>query len=106
MNLIMSVYVAVLFFVLTPGVLLRLPPKGSLIVVAATHAVVFALIYQMTRSMVYRLSMEGFDTCDSSCRGTDNLCLGCTCKSDKECATGNCAADALTGTGMCRRKLE
>ena len=106
MNLIMTVYVAVLFFVLTPGVLLRLPPKGSLIVVAATHAVVFALIYQLTRSMVYRLSMEGFDTCDSSCRGTDNLCLGCTCKSDKECATGNCAYDELTGTGMCRRKLE
>ena len=106
MNLIMTVYVAVLFFVLTPGVLLRLPPKGSLLIVAAVHAVVFALIYQLTHKTVYQLFTEGFDSCDSSCRGTDNLCLGCTCKSDKECATGNCAPDELTGTGMCRRKGE
>ena len=29
---------ALLFFVLTPGILLRLPPGGSQMVVAATHA--------------------------------------------------------------------
>lgn len=37
---------ALLFFVLTPGVLLSLPPGGSLYVVAATHAVVFALVHK------------------------------------------------------------
>jgi hypothetical protein len=36
---------AALFFVLTPGVLVSLPPGGSTLVVAATHAVVFAVVY-------------------------------------------------------------
>ena len=37
---------AILFFLLTPGVLLSLPPGGGLYVVAATHAVVFALVHK------------------------------------------------------------
>ena len=37
---------AVLFFVLTPGVLLSLPPGSGLMVQAATHAVVFALVHK------------------------------------------------------------
>jgi hypothetical protein len=36
---------AALFFALTPGVLVSLPPGGSTLTVAATHAVVFALVY-------------------------------------------------------------
>jgi len=36
---------AALFVVLTPGVLLRLPPGGSTLTVAVTHAVVFVLVY-------------------------------------------------------------
>lgn len=38
---------AVLFFLLTPGVLLSLPPGGSKLVVAATHAVVFAVAHKV-----------------------------------------------------------
>lgn len=37
---------ALLFFVLTPGVVLSLPPGGGLYTVAATHAVVFALVHK------------------------------------------------------------
>ena len=37
---------ALLFFVLTPGVVLSLPPGGSKLVVAATHALVFALVHK------------------------------------------------------------
>jgi hypothetical protein len=37
---------AVLFFVLTPGVLLSLPPGSGLMVQAATHAVVFAVVHK------------------------------------------------------------
>lgn len=37
---------ALLFFLLTPGVLLSLPPGGGLYVVAATHALVFALVHK------------------------------------------------------------
>jgi len=52
---------AVLFFVLTPGVLLRLPVGGSKLQVAATHAVVFALVYHFTHKMAL-YGYEGFAT--------------------------------------------
>jgi len=51
----MSLYAAVLFFVLTPGVLLSLPPGGSRITVALTHAVVFGLVWTLTHKMVYKM---------------------------------------------------
>ena len=53
MNVWISLFVAVLFFLLTPGVLLRLPPGGSRWVVAATHAVVFALVYHFGHKAVW-----------------------------------------------------
>ena len=61
-NIWMAVYVAVLFFVLTPGVLLRLPGSKSCVVNAATHAVVFSVLFWLTHKMVSRAahSMEGF----------------------------------------------
>lgn len=58
MNWIVTAYIAILFFVLTPGVLLSLPPKSSKFMVAATHAVVFALVYHFTHKMVWRASMS------------------------------------------------
>ena len=57
MNVIMTLYVAILFFVLTPGIVLCLPPKGSKVTVAITHAIVFALIFQLTHKAVYRMSL-------------------------------------------------
>ena len=56
MNLFITGYLIVLFFVLTPGVLLSLPPKSSKYVVALTHAVVFGLVYGLTHKHVWRLS--------------------------------------------------
>lgn len=58
MNLIVSLYVALLFFVLTPGILVSLPPKGSKMVVALTHAVVFAVVFHFTNKMVFHASMR------------------------------------------------
>ena len=37
---------AVLFYLLTPGVLVSLPPGSSFHVQAATHAVVYALVHK------------------------------------------------------------
>ena len=64
----MFVYAFALFFVLTPGVLLALPPKGSKLLVAATHALVFALVYGLTHKMVWKFSstMEGNTTMSPS----------------------------------------
>jgi hypothetical protein len=62
MQLLMAAFVAILFFVLTPGIVLSLPPKGSKIVVAATHAIVFAVVYSLTHKLVYSYLYEGFLT--------------------------------------------
>jgi hypothetical protein len=51
----MLVFVAVLFFLLTPGVLVRLPPKSGLLVVAAFHAVVFTLVYFFGTKFLWNL---------------------------------------------------
>jgi hypothetical protein len=59
MNLVMLAYVAVLFYVLSPGIFLRLPEKGSKMMVAAVHGLVFAVVFSMTHKYVWMLS-EGF----------------------------------------------
>lgn len=56
MNWVVSIYTALLFFILVPGILLRLPPKGKLITVAIVHAIVFALIFHFTSHFVWKLS--------------------------------------------------
>ena len=56
MNWLNILYLAVLFFVLTPGILVSLPPGGSKLTVAGFHAVVFALVYHFTHKMVWQLS--------------------------------------------------
>lgn len=55
----MTLCLAVLFFVLTPGILLRLPKGGSKMMVAATHAVVFVLVFQLMHKMGWK-AYEGF----------------------------------------------
>ena len=58
MNLVVAVYSAILFFVLSPGVLLRLPSNGSKNTVALVHALVFAVILYFTAGVVWRWSMS------------------------------------------------
>lgn len=52
MNLIMFLFSAVLFFLLTPGILLSLPPGGSKMVVAMTHAIVFGAVMTFSHKML------------------------------------------------------
>jgi len=56
MSWILFVYAAVLFFVLTPGILLSLPPKGKKMTVAAVHALVFAVVWGLTHKLVARFA--------------------------------------------------
>ena len=56
MNLYMALYLVFLFVVLTPGVLLRIPPKGSKLVVAAVHGIVFAVVLCLTYNLVSNAS--------------------------------------------------
>ena len=57
--ILMTLYVSLLFFILTPGVLVVLPPNmmgqpNALYIVAATHALIFGIVYQLTSKMVWR----------------------------------------------------
>ena len=45
---------ALLFYVLTPGILVSLPPGGSKMTVAATHALVFAIVHQLLDKYVFK----------------------------------------------------
>jgi len=58
-------FVVVLFVALTPGVLVRLPPGGSKLTVAAVHGVIFALVYHFTHHLVAgrREGMANTHTC-------------------------------------------
>lgn len=58
MNSVVAFYSAILFFLLSPGILLRLPSNGGKMTVAAVHAVVFALLLYLTSGYVWRLSLS------------------------------------------------
>jgi len=62
MQMLMTLFTAALFFVLTPGILVRLPEGGSKYMVALVHAVLFALLYHFTHTLVYTMLYgEGFE---------------------------------------------
>lgn len=61
MNWAVTIYSAILFFILTPNILVRLPPKSSKFVVAATHAVIFALIFHFTCKIVWKATSNMFE---------------------------------------------
>ena len=81
MQIIMIVYVVVLFVALTPSVLLRLPAGGSKLTVAVVHGLVFATVLYFTQGLVSdALYAEGFQSplpmrrCmhDGNCARTEN----------------------------------
>ena len=56
MNLVLPLYTALLFVVLTPGILLTLPKGGSKLTVAAVHGLVFAVVLYFTANIVVDLT--------------------------------------------------
>uniref|UniRef100_A0A6C0K5H0 Uncharacterized protein n=1 Tax=viral metagenome TaxID=1070528 RepID=A0A6C0K5H0_9ZZZZ len=83
MQHLMCIFLAVLFFVLTPGILVTLPPKGSKVTVALTHAVVFAIIYCLTYKAVYSYLYEGFESpmCTDAKESGDKAKIKAACTS-------------------------
>jgi hypothetical protein len=51
MQVWMSLFIGLLFFLLTPGVLVSLPPNGSTVIQAMFHAVIFAIVYHYTHRL-------------------------------------------------------
>lgn len=66
MSIAMFIYAFVLFYVLTPGILLSLPPKGSKMMVAAVHALVFAIVWSFTSKYVWMTTSSLFSAATMS----------------------------------------
>ena len=62
MHWIFVLYTVLLFVLLTPAILVRLPPNGNKWTVAFVHGLVFALVFHFTQEFVLNLSygFEGF----------------------------------------------
>jgi hypothetical protein len=61
MELLMTLFVAGLFVVLTPGLLVTLPKKGSKLITAAiVHGLIFGVVYHLTHKAVMNYFYEGF----------------------------------------------
>lgn len=50
----MFVYATLLFFVLSPGIIVRIPPNGNKRVVAAVHAVVFGIVWSLSHKLIWQ----------------------------------------------------
>lgn len=66
-------YAAVLFFVLSPGVLIRFPAK-DIFVVAGTHALLFALLLYVSCRCLFP-SDEGFEDAEKKRSFTDLIVI-------------------------------
>ena len=62
MNATTALYAAVLFVLLTPGLILRIPSKGSLLTASIVHAVVFGILLYFISKLVhqYKYGVESF----------------------------------------------
>jgi hypothetical protein len=61
-HILMTLFTAALFFILTPGILLSLPKGGSKYEMAVVHALVFAFLYHLTHKAFYAMVYgEGFE---------------------------------------------
>jgi hypothetical protein len=61
MNAITFIYVFILFYILSPGVLITLPKKISKIVAALIHGLIFTIILAITYRSVYKFSTNFFE---------------------------------------------
>lgn len=110
-----AAYLAILFFLLTPGVLLRFPAHSTKLVVAVTHGLFFIVALYFTKHVVLRLMHDGFQDLPSNPQGTvdvvklnsqiedsiknagldryansNGLQSGESCTSENECKLGLC----------------
>ena len=54
-SIVLTLYAIILFFLLTPGIIVRLPPGGSKMMVAITHAIIFGLLWHFTSHYAFSL---------------------------------------------------
>ena len=57
---VMSLYAALLFVLLSPGVIISLPPRGSLITKALVHGLVFLVVFHCTKKLIRKCFRRGY----------------------------------------------
>ena len=58
MNVLMFLLLAVLAFLLSPGILVSLPPGGDKKTVALVHAIVLAAVWALIHKPVYKVIVD------------------------------------------------
>ena len=74
MNIFHFLYVVFLFVLLTPAILVRLPPKGNKWTVALVHGVIFSVILLLTNHFVsgFSKNLEGLDLSNNAIDVSNN----------------------------------
>jgi hypothetical protein len=54
MHAITALYAAILFVLLTPGVILRIPQKGPLLYASIVHAIIFGILLYFISKIVHQ----------------------------------------------------
>ena len=106
----MKLLATLLFILLSPGILLTLPPVGKTIFMSlktsllavAVHAVIFYLLLTYSSYIPILNMVEGFEdvnpsiavapTCDSAA-GRPKMCV---CETANQCASNNCTGGKCT----------
>ena len=61
MNIIVALYSAILFFILSPNIVVRFPSNGSKRTVAMVHAALFGIVLFFTQNIVHNLFRGVFE---------------------------------------------
>jgi hypothetical protein len=64
MSLFRFVYIVFLFTIVSPGILIKLPNKGSPLLYILCHGILFVLLYLISNRIFFRIS-EGIDDADA-----------------------------------------
>jgi hypothetical protein len=71
-----SVFAVILFILLSPNVLLRLPSNGSKMTVVVVHGLIFGIVFYLTHGMVYHYFNKSHGQCNCSKQGTKESAVG------------------------------
>lgn len=71
----MDLFIAILFVLLVPGVLFKIPANGSPLTIAFIHGLIFAFLYHFTYKIVLKVT-SGSGVCISGmCHGSYGDCI-------------------------------
>lgn len=80
MNKVMIILNMVLFFLLSPGILVTLPSRSSKYIVAGTHAILFGLLAMIIHHIYKKHIKKYMKKCSKKSSHKEHLCSSCGMK--------------------------